>query len=407
MNIVFVEPSFPNNQRRFVLALAAVGANVIGIGESEEWALDEELRAAMSGYYKVNNCTSVHEMTDAVRFIQSKVWVDKLEATIEAHTMCAAQVREATGIPGTSVHATWLCRDKPSMKAALREVGVPTAASTAADTASEIWDFAAKIGYPLILKPRAGAGAQDTMRVDNDTELAHAITLFGASGATSIAVEEFVEGHEGFYDTICVDNNVVHDWATHYYPNVLEAMRTRWISPQFITTNRLADSSFYGEVAELGRRVIEAFNIGTSATHMEWFYGPKGLRFSEIGARPPGVGAWDLYSAANDVDIYREWAHVQTHGRAEQPMTRRYAAGIVALRPDRDGVITGYSGIEDVYGRYGEWILDSHFPHVGHHTQPVEAGYMANAYLRMRHPDYDRLREMLDDVGRTVHVYGG
>ena len=32
---------------------------------------------------------------------------------------------------------------------------------------------------------------------------------------------------------------------------------------------------------------------------------------------------------------------------------------------------------------------------------------MANAYLRMRHPDYDRLREMLDDVGRTVHVYGG
>jgi hypothetical protein len=44
MNIVFVEPSFPNNQRRFVLALAAVGANVIGIGESEEWAFDEELR---------------------------------------------------------------------------------------------------------------------------------------------------------------------------------------------------------------------------------------------------------------------------------------------------------------------------------------------------------------------------
>ena len=133
--------------------------------------------------------------------------------------------------------------------------------------------------------------------------MAPAITLFGARGAPSIAVEEFVEGHEGLYDTICVDNNVVHDWATHYYPNVLEAMRTRWISPQFITTNRLADSSFYGEVAELGRRVIEAFDIGTSATHMEWFYGPKGLRFSEIGARPPGVGAWDLYSAANDVDI--------------------------------------------------------------------------------------------------------
>ena len=38
-------------------------------------------------------------------------------------------------------------------------------------------------------------------------------------------------------------------------------------------------------------------------------------------------------------------------------------------------------------------------------TQGVEAGYMANAYVRMRHPDYDTLRGMLDAVGRTLHVY--
>jgi hypothetical protein len=30
---------------------------------------------------------------------------------------------------------------------------------------------------------------------------------------------------------------------------------------------------------------------------------------------------------------------------------------------------------------------------------------MANAYVRMKHPDYDALRGMLDDVGRTLHVY--
>ena len=59
-------------------------------------------------------------MTDAVRWIQDKVWVDRLEATIEAHTMAAAQVRETCTIPGTSVRTAWLCRDKPSMKEALR-----------------------------------------------------------------------------------------------------------------------------------------------------------------------------------------------------------------------------------------------------------------------------------------------
>ena len=407
MNIIFVEPFFPANQQRFVHALASVGANVIGIGEYDEGSFSDELRGAMSGFYKVSSVTNVKEMVEAVRFVQSKLWVDRLEATVEAHTMPAAQVREATGIPGTSVHTTWLCRDKPSMKEALRRVGVPTAASAAIDTAEQAHDFARRVGFPLILKPRSGAGAQGTVRVDSTGELDAALGSYGASGATSIAIEEFVEGHEGFFDTIAIDGGVAHEWVTHYYPNVLEAMRHRWISPQFITTNRLGDSPFYDEVRTLGRRVIEALGIGTSATHMEWFYGPKGLRFSEIGCRPPGVGCWDLYSASNDVDVYREWAHVMTHGHIDQPMRRPYSAGIVALRPDADGQIRGYSGIDDIHDRYREWIIDGHFPEVGHATQPVEAGYMANAYVRMRHPDYDTLRGMLDDVGRTVHVYAG
>ena len=409
VNIIFVEPSFPANQRRFVQALASVGANVYGIGESEEGHLGDDVLGALRGYYRVGSVTNVGQMVDAVRYFQDRVWVDGLEAVVEAHTMPAAQVREACGIPGTSVRTTWLCRDKPSMKEALRAAGVPTAASDAIESAAEAREFAERVGYPLILKPRAGAGAQGTTRVDDDRELETALAAFGAEGATSIAIEEFVEGHEGFYDTITARGEVVHDWVTHYYPNVLEAMRHRWISPQFITTNRIDEpgNAFYAEVRELGQRVVRALGIDTSATHMEWFYGPKGLRFSEIGCRPPGVGAWDLYSAANDVDVYREWAHVITHGRPEHRMKRSYAAGIVALRPDHDGVIRGYSGIDEIQARYGEWILDANFPSQGHATQPVEAGYMANAWVRLRHPDYDTARAMLDDVGRTIRVHAG
>jgi len=143
-----------------------------------------------------------------------------------------------------------------------------------------------------------------------------------------------VEGHEGFYDTLSINGEPVYDFVTHYYPNVLDAMRTRWVSPQFVATNRVDSVPEYGEVRAMGRRVARALGIGTSATHMEWFFGPKGLRFNEIGCRPPGVRAWDLYAAGNDVDIYREWANVIVHGRVERPLSRRRAAGMVALRPD-------------------------------------------------------------------------
>src|SRR4029078_5552981 len=92
----------------------------------------------------------------------------------------------ARGIPGASLRATWRCRDKPSMKEILRQAGVPTAASTAADTADQGVDFVNRIGFPVILKPRAGAGAQGTVRVDSMAELQSALAAFG--NADSIAV---------------------------------------------------------------------------------------------------------------------------------------------------------------------------------------------------------------------------
>jgi len=405
MHIVFIEPRFPANQKLFVRALAEVGATVTAIGEGSKDSLDHELKHWLTHYEEVRNVCDEGAVLDAVRFIQNKKHVDRLDAVVEAHIMPTAKVREAAGIPGTSVRTAFLCRDKPAMKEVLREGGIPCAASTGASNAQEVFEFAEKVGFPLILKPRDGAGAKDTTRVDDDAQLARALVDFGSHGAESIAVEEFVEGHEGFYDTITSDGRIVHDWTTHYYPNVLEAMRTRWISPQFVSTNRIDSASDYQELRELGARVNAALGIGTSATHMEWFFGPKGLRFSEIGCRPPGVGAWDLYSAGNDMDLYRAWADAIVHGHIGARPSRQFATGIVALRPDHDGHISGYSGVDEAQARLGEWVIDAHLPDPGTPTQPVEAGYWANAYVRMRHPDYDVLRGMLDDVGRTVHVH--
>jgi hypothetical protein len=78
---------------------------------------------------------------------------------------------------------------------------------------------------------------------------------------------------------------------------------------------------------------------------------------------------------------------------------------MIALRPDGDGAISGYDGVDEIQQRHGEWVIDAHLPPAGTPTQPVEAGYMANAWIRMRHPDFDSLRSMLDDVGRTVQVH--
>jgi formate-dependent phosphoribosylglycinamide formyltransferase (GAR transformylase) len=401
MHVLFLSPEFPHNQLRFVRALAEVGARVTGIGERPVSALSDELKSDLHGYERVDNVGDEGCVHDAVRRVQAREWVDRLEATVESHVLTVARVREATGIPGLSTASAYLCRDKLAMKQFLREGNVACAAARAVSTPDEALELAREVGYPLVLKPRDGAGASGTLLAKDEAAVRGYFAGLGARAA--IIAEEYVDGHEGFYDTLAVHGVVRHEFISHYYPNVLEGMRQRWISPQIVVTNRMHLPA-YDEVKTLGRKVVALLRIGTAPTHMEWFFGSKGLRFSEIGARPPGVGQWDLYSAANDLDMYKEWADAIVHGQTWGTASRSHAAGIIALRPDRDGIIDRYEGVDELHRRFGQWVLKAHLPAPGTPTQPIEAGYMANAWVQMRHPDYDELRSMLDTVGQTLRV---
>ncbi len=403
MNVIFLEPGFPANQREFVRALASVGAFVIGVGDRPyEW-LDDELKGWLGAYQQIASVTDEGALEWAVKHVQGWMWIDRLEAVVEAHVLPAAHVRERCGIPGVSSRTAYLCRDKVAMKEVLRNAGVPTAASAGISSVAEARDFVEAVGFPVILKPRDAAGASGTYRAGNVAELLDVARDSGLAAGAAVAIEEFVEGHEGFYDTLTVGGGVAMDFVSHYYPNVLEAMRTRWISPQIIASNRI-DAEGYGELRQMGQRVGAALGIETAATHMEWFYGPKGLRFSEIGCRPPGVGQWDSYCAGNEFDLYREWALAVCYGVTDRKPSRAYACGIVAIRPERDGTIAGYEGTDAIFHRYRDLVVGSYFPAPGNPTQPVAAGYMANAWMRLRHPDYDTLRGILDEIGERVQV---
>jgi len=403
MNIIFIEPAFPTNQREFVRALHAIGAKVYGIGERPYDWLDDETKHWLSGYQQIKSVTDESALEWAVRDAQSRFWVDRLEATVEAHTLPAAHVRERCRIPGMSAHATYLCRDKVAMKDVLRQTGIPVAASGGVASLVEAREFADAVGYPIILKPRDSAGAAGTYRANDAAELEQTAQSSGVADGALAIIEEFIEGHEGIYDTLTVEGEVRHEFVGHYYPGVLEAMRSRWISPQLVSTNEV-EHDRYAELRDLGRRVNKALGITTAPTHMEWFFGPKGLKFSEIGCRPPGVGQWDSYCAGNEYDLYREWAMAVCHHKTDVRPSRRYACGIIALRPEGDGTIAGYDGTDEIFGKYGDLVVDKHFPDPGTPTQGVAAGYMANAWMRVRHESFDGLRDALDEIGEKIRV---
>ena len=408
MHVLFLAPHFPANQPRFVYALKAAGAMVTGIGDCAASSLPDGIRNALDGYEQVRSLGDVDAVTEAVQRVQRRgPWVDRLEATVEAHMLIAAVARQRTGIPGLSANTVNLCRDKFEMKRALTRQGIPCARHAAVDDADGARAALRHVGLPAILKPRDGAGAAHTYRLDSAEDLERAIKETGLDQRPSaFTMESFISGHEGFVDTLTVNGEVVFEGICHYYPNVLEAMRTRWISPQIVITNRL-DAPGYTQLRAFARKVIGGLGITTSATHMEWFYGDGGLVFSEIGARPPGCCLWDLYCEANDFDLYRAWADAIVHRRSAPKPSRRFAAGLISIRPDADGVIKGYTGLDRVASKYGDNIFRSHIQPVGSHTAPVGSGYLGHSWFWVKHPDYDVCRAILDDIGRTVHCHAG
>jgi len=59
MNVVYIEPFFPHNQREFVRALAEAGATVIGVGEYGADSFDDALKGWLYHYEHVPSVTDV------------------------------------------------------------------------------------------------------------------------------------------------------------------------------------------------------------------------------------------------------------------------------------------------------------------------------------------------------------
>ena len=202
MNVILLEPSFPDNQKQFARALAEAGATVIGIGERAKDWLDDDVKGWLTHYEQVGSVTDEGQLYDAVQTVQRMVWVDRMEATVEAHIMAAAKVRAACGIPGTSERTAFLCRDKPAMKEVLRAAGVRCAASTGARSGDDVRRVRRRGRLPAHHQAGSRRRSIGHDAGEHADELEEAIARSGVDHGAAIAVEEYVEGHEAFYDTI-------------------------------------------------------------------------------------------------------------------------------------------------------------------------------------------------------------
>lgn len=402
MNVLMLSPGYPAEMPMFSRGLAEVGARVIGVGDQDRSALPEMARASLSDYIQVsfgNPDQAVERVRHALRGQQ----IDRVESLWEPLMLLAARMRETFGVPGMTVEQTVPFRDKEAMKRVLDRHGIRTPRHASARTQAEVWEAAERIGFPLIVKPIAGAGSADTYRIDGVADLESVLPRLAR--IPEVSVEEFIDGEEFTFDTVCANGRIAYYNICWYRPRPLIARQLEWVSPQAIAL-RDPDVPHLRSGVEMGFAVIEAMGFEAGFTHMEWYLKEDGEAvFGEIGARPPGARTVDLMNWATDMDLFVGWAEAVCHGRLSQPVTRPYNAVSIFKRAQGQGIIRRIEGVGPLLADFGEHIAALELLPPGSPRRDWEQVLISDGMIVIRHPNLQATMDMADRVGIELQMY--
>ncbi|HVJ89553.1 MAG TPA: hypothetical protein VM580_07090 [Labilithrix sp.] len=403
MRVVLLSPGYPAEMIQFARGLAEVGATVFGVGDTPREELSPKVKPYLHDYLTVPRILDEMDVMDRVSAWLGGQRIDRVLTNWEPLVMLAARLRERWGLPGMSVDTVRGFRDKQLMKERVRAAGLRVPRSRRVRTVEEVWQAAEEVGFPLVLKPIAGAGCADTHKVMSPAQLEQVLPRL--RGVSEASCEEYIEGEELTYDALSIGGKPVMENVSQYLPKPLEARTAEWISPIAISVRDLSQPRLKGGI-ELGRAVLDALGMADGFSHMEWYLTPKGEAvFGEIACRPGGAGLVDQMNYTCDIDLFREWARVSCWGHFEADPSRKYNVGIVFKRAQGWGRITRIEGLGEWLRACGPWVVEERLLRPGTPRRDWMQTQMSDGHVIVRHPDWDEALRMCQSAASDIRMY--
>jgi hypothetical protein len=291
----------------------------------------------------------------------------------------AALLREHLRIPGMGETTARYFRDKLAMRARAKDRGIAIPEFVHALNHARIHEFLTTVPAPWLLKPRSEASSVGIRKLEHPDEVWKSIEELG-DAASSYLIERMIPGDVYHVDAIVDDKKVLFAEVHQYRKPLFELVHQG--GGVFATRTVERGSATEAKILETHAQVIEHLGLVRGVTHTEFIVGRDDGRvyFLETAARVGGAHIADLVAASSGVNLWKEWARIET-SQGEEPYVlpkfrRDYAGLIISLARQEIPDTSAYTDPEIV------WRLEGH---PAHHV-----GFV------VRSPDRARVEALLD-----------
>jgi biotin carboxylase len=215
---------------------------------------------------------------------------DAVLCLIDIRLVEASLIAEKLGLRFLNPATTRMMRDKFSVRQRLAARGVRQPRFAVAETAGELRQAVAEIGYPVLVKPSDGYGSQNVSVVFSDADLdkltdSHeALTLkptdygLGVRAGNRFSVEEYVRGH-------MIGCDVFSNKTERVFLGINDKLM--FPPPSFAMRGSCFPSDRY-DVSAIGQYafdILDAVNFDFGACHIEMIVAPDGPYLVEVNPR--------------------------------------------------------------------------------------------------------------------------
>jgi carbamoylphosphate synthase large subunit len=302
------------------------------------------------------NTSSVEEMVRVL--MPHRAELKAICTFSQPFTILTGMLAYKLGLPGASVNALELGRDKFKMREQLRYQGIENIRFGLALTPSEAFQVAKNVGYPLVIKPKEGQASLCVGICYNESELAAFFTRINKNKTNNLSVsaefliEEFMNGE--LYS--------VELMTSSYKNHLIWGISDRKIGPNGveIAASFPVFPDKFSEICQCATTALDAIGFDFGPSHVEIIVTENGPKIVELNLRAGGSGITQLMDASTTQKFGLSYVEMCLGKKLTQPLITKGASWHSILAP-KSGIIKKMPLANDIksLGAHAYWEFKS------------------------------------------------